>query len=59
MNFLEPGSHTLAKKTAYLFDTDFKVLYNVDGNSYTIVPAKTENVAIFEFTRQDIRGSWE
>ena len=21
--YLEPGSHTLAKKTAYLFDTDF------------------------------------
>ena len=24
MNSLEPGSHMLAKKTAYLFDTDFK-----------------------------------
>ena len=23
MNSLEPGSHMLAKKTAYLFDTDF------------------------------------
>ena len=27
---LEPGSHKLAKKTAYLFDTDFRIiiLYN-------------------------------
>ena len=24
MSSLEPGSHTLAKKTAYLFDIDFK-----------------------------------
>ena len=26
MNSLEPGSHMLAKKTAYLFDTDFNTL---------------------------------
>ena len=25
MNFLEPGSQILAKKTAYLFDTDFRI----------------------------------
>ena len=28
MNSLEPGSHILAKNTAYLFDTDFNFLFS-------------------------------
>ena len=27
LNSLEPGSHILAKKAAYLFDTDFRTIY--------------------------------
>ena len=27
INSLKPGSHMLAKKTAYFFDTDFRIFY--------------------------------
>ena len=34
MNSLEPGSHMLAKKTAYLFDTDSEIQNAAEKDKY-------------------------
>ena len=43
MNSFEPSSHTLAKKTAYLFDTDFRNVANQRRLAYLSIGCNLSN----------------